>query len=178
MKDRIKKLRKSLDMTQQEFAERIGVKRNTIGQYEIGRNEPIDTVINLICREFNVREEWLRTGEGEMFNPKLSDALDQLARENHFSNADYALVEKIISLKPQERNELFGKVLDFLHEVEAALPDADPFAPAFAKQKRKHPDSTLDIDAEVQRYREELELEARQAEKSSVCEPEEEKKHA
>ena len=62
MKDRIKKLRKSLDMTQQEFANRIGVKRNTIGQYEIGRNEPIDTVINLICREFNVNEDWLRNG--------------------------------------------------------------------------------------------------------------------
>ena len=62
MKDRIKKLRKSLDMTQQEFANRIGVNRNTIGQYEIGRNEPIDTVINLICREFNVNEDWLRNG--------------------------------------------------------------------------------------------------------------------
>ena len=62
MKDRIKKLRKSLGMTQQEFANRIGVKRNTIGQYEIGRNEPIDTVINLICREFNVNEDWLRNG--------------------------------------------------------------------------------------------------------------------
>lgn len=49
-------------MTQQEFANRIGVKRNTIGQYEIGRNEPIDTVINLICREFNVNEDWLRNG--------------------------------------------------------------------------------------------------------------------
>ena len=74
-------------MTQQEFAERIGVKRNTIGQYEIGRNEPIDTVINLICREFNVNEEWLRNGEGEMFNPAPSDVLDQLADKYKLSNA-------------------------------------------------------------------------------------------
>ena len=55
-------------MTQQEFADRIGVKRNTIAQYEIGRNEPIDTVVTLICKEYNVNETWLRTGEGEMFN--------------------------------------------------------------------------------------------------------------
>ncbi|WP_167955070.1 helix-turn-helix domain-containing protein [Anaerosporobacter faecicola] len=67
MNERIKHLRKTLDMTQQEFAERIGVKRNTIAQYEIGRNEPIDSIFSLICREFNVNPEWLRNGEGEMF---------------------------------------------------------------------------------------------------------------
>lgn len=69
MKERLKKLRKELDLTQQKFAERIGVKQNTVAQYEIGRNEPIDSVITLICREFNVNEIWLRTGEGDMFLP-------------------------------------------------------------------------------------------------------------
>lgn len=69
MKERIKKLRKTLDLTQQEFADKIGVKQNTVAQYEIGRNIPIDSVVFLICKEFNVREEWLRTGEGDMFLP-------------------------------------------------------------------------------------------------------------
>ncbi len=113
MKDRIKQLRKSLNITQQEFAERIGVKRNTIGQYEIGRNEPIDAIINLICREFNVNEKWLRTGEGEMFKAEPSDALEQLAQEYHLSNADYILILKFISLRPELRNKLF----DFFREV-------------------------------------------------------------
>lgn len=67
MKERIKLLRKELHLTQQEFAERLGIKRNTIATYEIGRNEPIDAVIKLICGEFNVNEDWLRSGEGEMF---------------------------------------------------------------------------------------------------------------
>lgn len=67
MKDRIKSLRKALDMTQQEFADKIGLKRNSVASYEIGKNYPMDTVIKSICREFNVNEEWLRTGEGEMF---------------------------------------------------------------------------------------------------------------
>ena len=67
MDERIKKLRKILGITQQELANRIGIKRNTIATYESGRNEPIDAVISLICREFNVNEHWLRTGEGEMF---------------------------------------------------------------------------------------------------------------
>lgn len=69
MNERIKKLRKTLDLTQQEFADKIGVKQNTVAQYEMGRNIPIDSVIFLICREFNVNEEWLRNGTGEMFLP-------------------------------------------------------------------------------------------------------------
>lgn len=67
MKDRIKALRKELGLTQEKFADRLSMKRNTIANYEIGRNEPIDAVISLICKEFNVNEEWLRTGKGEMF---------------------------------------------------------------------------------------------------------------
>lgn len=67
MNERLKKLRKELDLTQQEFADKIGIKRSTLATYEIGRNEPIDAVINLVCRTFNVNENWLRTGEGEMF---------------------------------------------------------------------------------------------------------------
>lgn len=69
MNERLRKLRKALDLTQQKFADRIGVKQNTVAQYEMGRNIPIDSVINLICREFNVNEEWLRTGTGDMFLP-------------------------------------------------------------------------------------------------------------
>ena len=62
MKDRIRKIRRDLDLTQQEFADRIGVKRGAIANYEIGRNVPTDSVVSLICREFGVNEEWLRDG--------------------------------------------------------------------------------------------------------------------
>ena len=67
MKDRIKQLRKALELTQQEFADKIGVKRNSFANYETGRNTPIDAIIVSMCREFNVNEEWLRTGNGKMF---------------------------------------------------------------------------------------------------------------
>lgn len=67
MKDRLKKLRKELDLTQQAFADKIGMKQNTIAQYEMGRTTPSDAIVFSICREFNVNENWLRTGEGEMF---------------------------------------------------------------------------------------------------------------
>ena len=68
MNERLKELRKALGFkNQQDFADALNIKRGTIANYEIGRNEPIDAVITLICSKFNVNEEWLRTGEGEMF---------------------------------------------------------------------------------------------------------------
>lgn len=70
MHERIKYLRKTLDLTQQEFSDRIGVKRGAVANYEVGRNDPTDSVVALICREFGVSEQWLRTGTGEMFPPR------------------------------------------------------------------------------------------------------------
>ncbi|WP_167495177.1 helix-turn-helix domain-containing protein [Eubacterium maltosivorans] len=67
MKERIKALRKQLKMTQEDFAKRLGLARNSIANYEIGRREPTNAIVNSICREFNVNEEWLLTGKGEMF---------------------------------------------------------------------------------------------------------------
>ena len=82
MNERLKKLRKSLDLTQRAFGERIGVKGNTIAQYEIGRNEPIDAVLSLICTTdwdgVYVNETWLRTGEGNMFVEQTRN--DQMAK--------------------------------------------------------------------------------------------------
>lgn len=93
MNERLKKLRKTLDLTQQEFAIRIGSKRNTIAKYETNTNIPSTAVISLICREFNVNELWLRTGEGSMFLPvdrksEISKFMNQLMQEesNSFKN--------------------------------------------------------------------------------------------
>lgn len=69
MNERLKKLRKTLDLTQQKFADKLGVKRNTVGQWECGINAITDQIIISICREFNVNEDWLRDGVGDMFLP-------------------------------------------------------------------------------------------------------------
>ena len=69
MKARIRKFRQTLALTQKAFAERIGMKSNTIATYEMGRAIPSDPAINNICKEFGVREQWLREGIGEMFQP-------------------------------------------------------------------------------------------------------------
>lgn len=73
MNERIKNLRKSLNMTQEEFSKRIGLSRNFIAQVEIGTKTPSERTISDICREFEVNDEWLRTGEGEMFIQKSKE---------------------------------------------------------------------------------------------------------
>lgn len=77
IKDRIKLIRKEKKLTQVEFGDVIGVKGNTVTNYETGLRNPTDAVVKSICREFNVSEDWLRTGEGEMFSPL--DRQDQIA---------------------------------------------------------------------------------------------------
>lgn len=69
MNERIKELRKALGLNQTEFGEKIGIKQGSVAGYESGVRTPLDSVVLSMCREFNVNEKWLRTGEGEMFLP-------------------------------------------------------------------------------------------------------------
>lgn len=104
MNERIKDLRKSLGLTQLEFGEQVGVKANTIGNYEIGLRTPSDAVIRAICREFNVNENWLRTGEGEMFNPqdeKLAAFVGSLVADDS-DLFKRRMVELLADLTPEE----------------------------------------------------------------------------
>ena len=107
--DRIRELRKELGTTQQEFADRLKIKRNTIATYETGRNDPIDSVFALICREFNVNETWLRTGEGEMFVLKSRD--EELAE--FFGNVQ--------GIGPESFKRRFVAMLSRLDEEDWAL---------------------------------------------------------
>ena len=70
MNGRIKKLRQELGLSQDEFGRRLGVTRGAVTNIELNKVEPKPLFVDLICREFNVNEAWLRTGEGEMFRPK------------------------------------------------------------------------------------------------------------
>lgn len=78
MKERLKELRKALGLTQQEMADSIGIKRNTIANYETGRNEPVDAIFSLLCRTYNVNEDWLKYGTGQMFVELSED--EEIAR--------------------------------------------------------------------------------------------------
>lgn len=117
MNTRIRKLRKELDLTQTEFAKAIGLVQNTITSYEKGRLNPSDQTILSICREFNVNETWLRTGEGDMFNPPSISALDTLAHERKLSNNDYILLEKFLNLSQSKRDAITSYIMECAAEM-------------------------------------------------------------
>lgn len=71
--ERIKLLRKALDLTQTEFGVQLGVSRDVISNLEYGRVAPSDLIINMMCAKFGVDDEWLRTGAGTMFREKSRD---------------------------------------------------------------------------------------------------------
>ncbi len=79
MLNRLKEARKTLHLSQREFGERLGVSRDVISNIEYGRVPPRDLLLKHICEVYNIREEWLRTGEGPMFDnsPRASQKLDE-----------------------------------------------------------------------------------------------------
>ena len=105
--ERVRKLRKTLDLTQREFGERINLKSNSVALIEGGRNTSDQTIAS-ICREFNVNETWLRTGEGEMFIPAPTSELEALAsRYPTMTHETYVLVEPSES-KPGHYHGLYA----------------------------------------------------------------------
>jgi len=154
--DRLKKLRKELDLTQSAFASRIGSVQNTITGYESGRRNPSAQVIALISREFNVNEEWLTNGTGEMFMSNTSDELETLAKKYNLSTSDRIFIEKYVNLKPGSRDV----IVDFILDVASAISSS---------QIGKASDSSeLDIDEETEKYRRQLELQKKAEEESSL----------
>ena len=76
--ENIKKLREDhLNMGREAFAQEIGLKRTAIYLIETGQRNPSDRTVKDICEKFNVNEQWLRTGEGEMYKPEPE--IDELA---------------------------------------------------------------------------------------------------
>ena len=119
MNERLKKLRKTLDLTQQEFANKIGIARGNIGAYEVGKNAPSDAVISLICKQFNVDENWLRTGEGEMFIKQTRD--EQIASfiGSIQSNEDDSFKKRFVSMLSaldESDWEVLEKMVLMIHE--------------------------------------------------------------
>lgn len=73
MNERVKQLREALGLSQEALGARVGVTRGSISRLESGTNNVTPAMIISLCREFNVNEEWLRNGTGEMFNDLSQD---------------------------------------------------------------------------------------------------------
>lgn len=103
MNTRIKELRTALHLTLEGFGDRIGVTRAAVSKWENGDRSIADSMVVSICREFGVSEQWLRTGEGEMFEQTRETVLDRLAAEYSLDKEQVSVIENFLDLSPQER---------------------------------------------------------------------------
>lgn len=129
MNERIKQLRKTLDLTQKTFAERIGSKQNTVATYEMGRNNPSDPIIHSICREFNVNEEWLRHGTGDMFQEQSTLSLDDYAAAHHLTDIEIKILRLYMELDEATRKNLLDMLKKAFAPEEGSAYDNAPKDP-------------------------------------------------
>lgn len=122
MHDRIKELRKKqLKMTQEEFGQRLGVTRDTIGNIELNRLARPDqklSLIRLMCKEFNVNEEWILHGTGPMLVQPDTFSLDSFVKERGMSERELRILKRYFALDPKVRQEALSYFLDGLDEDE------------------------------------------------------------
>ena len=133
MKDRIKALRKQLNISQEVFGRRIGITGASVSRLESGENEPSPQTIIFICKEFDVSEDWLRNGVGEMFKASSSEA-ERLVKKYQFPD----IVRKLLTVYEGMNDAQKEAVLEYAQRVIASLIDGDG------------------IEAKVAAYREEL----------------------
>lgn len=149
--NRISLLRKEhLDLTQKQFASRIKISRSNLGSIEIGRINVTDRVIEDICSEFNVNENWLRHGQGEMFIQPNELSLDEYASKNNLTELELDIIKGYMTLDNKLRKKLmshFKSIFDKHSEIAAT--------------KEKY------IDKEVENYHFELEAETKGTTSSS-----------
>lgn len=117
MQRRIKELRQTLKLTQQQLAEAVGLSRNYIALVETGSREPSDRTISDICRVFNVSEEWLRTGNGPMMAVKTRrEEITELAERLNAEEPDSALLQFAAALAGLDQDD-WDAVKRFLEKL-------------------------------------------------------------
>lgn len=106
MNERIKELRKYLGLSQEDFGSKVGVTRSAVSKLESSDRGVTEQMLILICREFNVNEEWLRTGSGgpdNMFLKTQADELAELRQKYDLDDLDVKIIMEYLKLQPEQR---------------------------------------------------------------------------
>lgn len=115
--ERIKQVRKSMNLTLETFGQRVGVTKAAISRVENGFRSVTDQMRRSICREFGVNEDWLLTGEGEMFVHAPSSDVGALAEKYRLTPEAQVMIERFIQLSP----EIQKGILDYILDVAAVI---------------------------------------------------------
>lgn len=118
MKDRIKLLRTTLEMSQKDFGERIGIGDTAVSKFEKGERNPSDQTIKSICREFNVDYFWLTEGFGEMFTNFPETILDELVDEYHLDETDKLVLQTYMEAPEDEKKAIKNFLLTLAENLQ------------------------------------------------------------
>ena len=133
--DRLKLIRKSLEMNQTDFGAKIGLSQTSIGLYEKGSRDLTERIIAQLCQTYSVNEDWLRTGEGEMFVDDTPALIERMKDELNLSEREIEMLTIFLDFPPEERQQVLDFVDDFAaklaaHRAQERIADALPSATA------------------------------------------------
>lgn len=129
--ERVKQVRKSLGLTLEEFAEPLGVGKTAISKIENGLSNVTQQMELSICREYNINETWLRTGEGEMKAEPPEDEIDAVIKKYDLPEEVRVMLEQLVKLR-SDHQEI---IADYIESVAASLRGDTPAASATPTQK-------------------------------------------
>lgn len=147
MKDRVKQIRKALGLTQANFADKVGLTRTGYASIENGAAPVQERHIKLIIAAYpQVSENWLRSGEGDMF--LQTDAVSNIMKKYSFADIVGKLLEAYEELDPEDQEIVLQYTQDFVNKILAGY--------TINSAVTTVPQEEIDIDAEVERYRSQL----------------------
>ncbi len=120
--ERVKAIRKASRLNQEEFGKKIGIRKTAVSKIETGENTLTDQNCLLICREFNINEEWLRTGEGEMVVQSDTFSLDEFVRQHGGGQLEFEILKAYFELPETIRRTVmqhFKSYFEELHRTDA-----------------------------------------------------------
>lgn len=118
MLTRLKFLRKELCLTQSKFAEQIGMSQSGYAQVEKGSKAISNRLIKSICLAFNINENWLRTGKGEMIIEKEDNFLDQMTKKYNLSAVEAQIADYCLNLSSEERAGILKHILNIANIIQ------------------------------------------------------------
>lgn len=114
--ERVKEIRKSLDLTLEKFGEKLGVGKTAISKIEKGERNLTEQMTISICREYNVNYDYLTCGDGEMFDDLPQTVIDELCLQYNLSDSEKAIIELYVSLPEDFRQLLKERTTELLHK--------------------------------------------------------------
>ena len=111
--ERIKFLRNTLGLSQESFGKTILLERSTISLIERHQRNVTDRIVNDVCREFNVSEEWLRYGTGEMLVEPDTFSLDEYLKQQGATELEMEIIKGYFNIP----KEIRGTVLEYFKNI-------------------------------------------------------------